>query len=170
MFARRRKPPSTRSRVESVVERLAVPDDWTVAEFLTELERVRGRRIVRMPLHDEAPVGLCGLWLELPDHDLVMHRQADDPIQERHVVGHEAAHMLLGHAPNTQLSRAGLATFLSGLELDDLDIDLSMVRAARGADDYDKQDEYEAELLATVIMTRARKDGVQRRDRILRAF
>ncbi|WP_157129148.1 hypothetical protein [Nocardia amamiensis] len=167
LFARFRRPWSTRSRFEEIVDRLALPEDWSVEEFFASLERVRGRRIIRRPLPANLPVGLCGLWLARPDDDVVLHRLSEDPTQERHVIGHEAAHMLLGHGHRA--SPAQLSRMLMGVNLDG-GVDASMVRTARGVNSYATRDEYEAEMLATLIMTGARRDGMVRRDRMLRAF
>lgn len=165
LFAHFRRPYSTRSRFEEIVDRLALPEDWSVEEFFASMERMRGRRIIRRPLPANSPVGLCGLWLARPDDDVVLHRLSSDPTLERHVIGHEAAHMLLGHGHRA--SPAQLARLLMGIDLD-CEVDGSMVRAASAANGYASRDEYEAEMLATLIMTRARRGGMARGNRVER--
>ncbi|MFI9503621.1 hypothetical protein [Nocardia sp. NPDC052566] len=147
---------STRARLHALVDDLELPVDWTVEEFIAAVEHARGRRIVRLPLPTTAPVGLCGLWLECRDCDVILLRQSADPAIELHVALHEVSHMLLGHGQDTSI----LAVRSTGLALDG--IDLSTVRAARGLSSYASSDEYEAELLATLIGFRARSVGPRR--------
>lgn len=164
-----RRRSSTRDRLGSLVSRLGLPDDWSVEEFIEAVERMRGRRIVQLPLPERSPVGLCGLWLARPDDDLVLHRRCWDPTMEKHMVAHEVAHMLLGHDRLT--SPRELATMLAGVDLGgEPGSPAPVVQTARGASTYSDRAEYEAELLATLVMRGARKDGALRRDRMLRTF
>lgn len=88
---------------------------------------------------------------------------------ERHVVAHEVAHMLLDHGRKT--SPGELATLLAGVDVGrGLGSSGSMVQTARGAGAYNDDAEYEAELLATMILIGARRDGILRRDRRTPAF
>lgn len=157
---------STRSRVQTLVDRLDLPADWTADEFFASVERMRGRRIRRLLLPSTAPVGLCGLWLACEDHDVILYRRSSDPGVELHVALHEVGHMLLGHGQDTSISPAGW-TALTRVGALDRETDLSTVRAARGISSYAAQEEYEAELLATLIGLRARTVG-PRRDRMLK--
>lgn len=157
---------STRARLQALVDSLELPTDWTIEEFIACVERTRGRRIVRLLLPPTAPVGLCGLWLACKDYDVIFLRQSSDPAVELHVALHEVSHMLLGHGQDTSLSSVEWRTLTNEVALNDA-IDLSMVRAARGASSYASVEEYEAELLATLISFRARTVG-PRRDPMLR--
>ncbi|MBF6333037.1 hypothetical protein [Nocardia transvalensis] len=156
---------STRARLHTLVDRLELPADWTIEEFIASVERMRGRRIVRLLLPPTAPVGLCGLWLECKDYEAIFLRQSSDPAVELHVALHEVSHMLLDHGQDTSISTVDWSTLRSGGV--DHEIDLSTVRAARGLSSYASREEYEAELLATLIGFRARTVG-PRRDPILR--
>lgn len=167
MVLRRRL--STRAKLERLVDRLELPDDWTAEEFFAALELMRGRRIVRLTLPGSAAVGLCGLWLACDDVDLILHRPASNPSMERHVIGHEVGHMLLDHGRDAPMPTEELADLLTGVELGH-NIDMLAVRAARGASSYATKEEYEAELLATLILTRARREGATRRDLVLKAL
>ncbi|QIS12393.1 ImmA/IrrE family metallo-endopeptidase [Nocardia arthritidis] len=152
--------------MQSLVDGLDLPADWTIEEFFAELERMRGRRIVRLPLPPTAPVGLCGLWLACKRYDVIFLRQSSDPAAELHVALHEVGHMLLDHGQDASISTVELTTLTSGVALD-REIDLSTVRAARGISSYDSEEEYEAELLASLIGIRARTVG-PRRDPMLK--
>ncbi len=169
LSARFRRRPSRRSRLESIAGTLQLRKGWDVEELVSSVERIRGRRIVRAPLPDGAPVGLCGLWLAGEADDVVLFRPSSDPLMERHVVAHELAHMLLEHGRRT--SPGELAALLVGLDVGrGLGSNASMVQTARGASAYDDDREYEAELLATVIETGGRRKGILRRYRSASAF
>lgn len=157
---------SNRARLQSLVDRLELPADWTVEEFITVVEHMRGRRIVQLPLPHTAPVGLCGLWLACKEYDAIFLRQSSDPTVELHVALHEVSHMLLGHGRDTAITAVDWAALTNGAAPDQA-IDMSTVRAARGVSSYASSEEYEAELLATLIGFRARTDG-PRRDPMLK--
>jgi hypothetical protein len=149
---------STRARLQALIDRLELPADWTVGEFIASVEHLRGRRIVQMLLPVTAPVGLCGLWLACKDHDVIFLRQSSDSGVERHVALHEVSHMLLGHGKDTSLVTEEWATLVNEFAPDH---DPSAVRA-RGVSNYASTEEYEAELLATLIGFRARTGGPRR--------
>lgn len=157
---------STRARLHSLVDRLELPVDWTVEEFIASVEHARNRRIVRLLLPPTAPVGLCGLWLACPDCDVILLRQSSDPAIELHVALHEVSHMLLGHGQDTSIPTPEWIRLTGELDLG-AEIDLATVRAARGLSSYASNEEYEAELLATLIGLRARSVG-PRRDPVLK--
>ncbi len=159
MTARRRR--STRARLHALIDNLELPADWTIEEFIAAVEHKRGRPIVRLLLPPTAPVGLCGLWLACENHDMILLRQCSDPAVEHHVVLHEVSHMLLGHGRDPAIP----AVHWGGAP--GRGIDLSAVRAARGVSGYASREEYEAELLATLVGLRARVDG-PRRDPMLK--
>lgn len=161
---------STKARLESVVEKLALPDAWTADDFVMAVEAARERKLVLLPLPSSAAVGLCGVWFETPHADVVFHRPASDPAILRNTVGHECGHMLLGHGAETELTPDELAALLTGIDIEEHGLELSDFRAARGITDYDDPEEHEAEVFATMIATRATPVGARKRDRLLRAF
>ncbi|CAM4478948.1 hypothetical protein NONI108955_33115 [Nocardia ninae] len=152
---------STRARLHSIIYRLELPADWTVEEFIASVEHTRGRRIVRLLLPPTAPVGLCGLWLACVDCDVILLRQSSDPAIELHVALHEVGHMLLGHGQDTSIPTDELTRLASELALDH-EIDPAAVIAARGLSSYASSEEYEAELFANLIGSRARSIGPRR--------
>ncbi|HEX6341992.1 hypothetical protein [Umezawaea sp.] len=145
---------STRARLQALIDRLDLPPDWTIAEFIASIEHLRGRRIVPLPLPLTAPVELCGLWLACQDHDVIFLRRSSDSGVELHVALHEVGHMLLGHGQDTSLVTEEWAALTTGLALGH-GTDPTTVRA-RGVSNYASTEEYEAELLATLISFRAR--------------
>ncbi len=78
--------------------------------------------------------------------------------------------MLLGHSEEVT-DAAGLSAALTGVDIAAHGIDASQIRAAKGGPSkYDCSNEWDAEMLATMIMTSARGDDERRRERMLRAF
>jgi hypothetical protein len=160
---------SRRSRFESIVDELELPADWTVEQFFARLEQVRGREIVHLPLPEDFPVELCGLWLARSSDDVVLYRPWQASTMERHLAAHEAAHMLLDHGRD--ISPAELVALLAGVDFDGCShADASRVTKARRVDSYSDLDEYEAELLAGMLVTRVGAYGLRRNVVGLRAF
>ncbi|MBF6171153.1 hypothetical protein [Nocardia blacklockiae] len=157
-----RRMSSIRAQLQSLVDRLDrdLPGDYTVDELFAVVERLRGRRIDRLPLPEVAPAGLCGMWLAYADHDVLFLRNMSDP----HDALHELGHILLDHG-----QEAPLVGQLGGLLAQKDLVAGSAVRGFRGASSYDPPDEYSAELFATMMRTRVRTRG-PRRDGILKAF
>jgi|GEM_PF-3764620 len=156
---------SSRHAFESLIDSLRLPADWTEKApertLLPALERVRSRKIVLSPLPTRTPVGLCGLWLARENEDVIMHRPSGDLRVWMHDVGHEAAHMLLGHGEGTTLERAHLASLIAESDIPDKDAISMTVRAGRGVT-YSNDDEWDAEFFATLLMTRVRRDRIVR--------
>ncbi|WP_405163483.1 hypothetical protein OG203_45755 [Nocardia sp. NBC_01499] len=136
--------------------------DWTVEDLFAEVERVRGRPIMRLPLPVAVPPGLCGLWLAAADYDVILLQDPDDA----HVVVHELGHMLLEHGRDSSADE--LVSMLAGVDLGDHDP--SMIRSARGAHGYRRNEEYYAELLATMVLPMTRRSDEQRRVPLLKLF
>ena len=161
---------SAKARMESVVEQLALPDDWTDDDFVRAVEAARERKMLLLPLPSTAAVGLCGVWFATESADVVFHRPASDPAIRRNTIGHECWHVLCNHGSDTQLTPDELATLLTGIDLEEHGLNVGEFRAARGLTDYDDPEEYEAEMFATMIATRATPLAARKRDRLLRAF
>ncbi|MFD6161780.1 hypothetical protein ACFWF7_35575 [Nocardia sp. NPDC060256] len=136
--------------------------DWTVEDLFAEVERIRGRRILRLPLPVAVPPGLCGLWLAAPDYDVILLQDPDD----LHVVVHELGHMLLEHGQDS--SATELVSMLAGVDLGPHDP--GMIRSARGASGYRRSEEYYAELLATMVLPMTRRSDERRRVPLLKLF
>ncbi|MFI5776845.1 hypothetical protein [Nocardia sp. NPDC051570] len=118
-----------------------------------------------MLLPPTAPVGLCGLWLACKEHDVIFLRQSSDRAVELHVALHEVGHMLLDHGRDASISPVEWTALTNGAAPDG--IDFATIRAARGVSSYASSEEYEAELLATMIGFLARTAG-PRRDPMLK--
>jgi hypothetical protein len=83
-----------------------IPCPWSLAEFLVNVERHRGRRLVLVA--ESLPLRVSGLWLTTDAADLIVYSQAASPVQQVQAIGHQVAHLLLGHqaTPSPTASQA----------------------------------------------------------------
>ena len=69
-----------------------IPHPFSLEQFRLAVERRTGRRLVLEP----APLAGAA-WVETADTDLIIYDQAADADQQLRAIGHEVAHLLLGH-------------------------------------------------------------------------
>jgi hypothetical protein len=69
-----------------------VPHLFSLERFRLAIERRSGRRLVLEP----APLA-GAMWIRTRDTDLIIYDQAADADQQLQAIGHEVAHLLLGH-------------------------------------------------------------------------
>jgi hypothetical protein len=137
---------SVRARCEARLRELELPDPFDAAAFCALLAARRGRPIVLQPFRSRA--GPCGLWVATPSADVVLYEQDTSPLHRQHIILHEASHIVCGHRP-LLLPPSELASLL----LPDLHPDW-VGRVLRRAV-YSREEEREAEVLASLILERA---------------
>ncbi|MGN9810350.1 hypothetical protein ACTMSW_13445 [Micromonospora sp. BQ11] len=148
-------------RCARLVDRLdrtvGIPVPFDLGEFLDRWRRHRGGRPVTLfPLTaGELPPGICGLWLALPDRDVIGYPEGVPPNHRDHIVLHEVGHVLAGGAGDPSLTDAALTALLP-------DLDPAMVRSVLRRSVYDDVQEREAELVASLIMARSLGAGAPR--------
>jgi hypothetical protein len=137
-----------RRAVENVLDELSWSPPYELDTLLEQISRRCGKRIALLPAalpHD----GAGGLVIERA-HDLVIvFDQSLPPLQQEHVIMHEAAHVLFGH-------RGTSVNDLTHEELDELDPDV--VRGAQRfvrRDGYSAIEERVAEIAAALMWSRA---------------
>ncbi|MEQ3552861.1 hypothetical protein WIS52_20530 [Pseudonocardia nematodicida] len=117
------------------------------SSFLARLAEHRGRPIELRPFNQgDVPGGVCGIWVDRSDSDVIGY-----PVDARHalhIVLHEVGHMLRGHRGRAPVADSQIASFMP-------DLDPTMVRAVLGRSVYSDVEEREAELIASLIMSRA---------------
>jgi hypothetical protein len=138
-----------RRACEAKLRTIELPDPFTVDALCASLSHARGRpiRLVPLPDRDGAP---CGLWVSTAEVDWVFHQVATSPLHQDHIILHELAHMIFDH--RTVRDRAGE---LQAQLLPDLDP--QMVATVLGRLPYSSEQEQEAEMLAGLIATHARR-------------
>ena len=76
-----------------------VPQPFSLEQFRLAVERRTGRRLVL------EPASLAGAMLvSTRDTDLIIYDQAADADQQLQLIGHEVAHLRLGHVPHERPS------------------------------------------------------------------
>ena len=106
------------------------------------------------PLHVRAIPGPasrarpCGIWIATDDDDWIFVDQQTSPLHRQHIVLHELAHMLCGHAAGDLPENDMLRRLFP-------DLSPAMVRPALSRTSYQSEPEREAEVLASLILTRA---------------
>ncbi|WP_071990748.1 hypothetical protein [Rhodococcus rhodnii] len=156
MFGRRgRTAPGPRSAagLRRIVTGLALPPGWT-RDTLVEVVARRRRRPIQLVPIDAAVIGgqYSGAWLKRDHDDLVVYADSSSLRHSTNVVCHELTHMLLRHDE--------VATPESAADAVDVVRAVSRpgVRAVFGRSGYADEQEYEAELLAGMIIA-ARRPG-----------
>ncbi|PYC76895.1 hypothetical protein C7C46_21125 [Streptomyces tateyamensis] len=155
-----------RSELTALVERIAVPRPFQLAEFCAGVAAERGRPLRLVPLANAAGRDLpCGLWLGLDEVDLVFYEAGAAPILKTQIVLHEISHMLLDHtAPEaaTPAERAEpAARALADRAATDAELGLrtDRVLALLARSGYSSRQEADAESLATLLLERATRAG-----------
>lgn len=136
----------SRRECSALVANLDLPDPFDLADFCTRLGRHLGRSIVLMS-HSMAIGGLCGAWMRTAKADYVFYEEDTSQLHQQHIVFHEIGHILRAHVPGKELSKDLARTIAAGMKVSD-------VFRVLGRDSYDEDDEFEAELIATLILRR----------------
>jgi DNA-directed RNA polymerase specialized sigma54-like protein len=127
------------------LHRLDIPAGLTLDELQLIVEDDRGKSIAIKQVKSLGNDQLSGLWLSLPDTELILHAETS-PIHRQQIILHEFAHMLLGHDELMQDSK-----YVRSL-LPDLDNDM-VVKALSRCDHLDDI-EVAAESLADMLAAR----------------
>jgi hypothetical protein len=136
----------------AVVAALDLPDPFELAEFCTRLGRQIGRDIVLMS-HSMVIGGLCGTWMRTAKADYVFYEEDTSQLHQQHIIFHEVGHILRSHVPGKELSKDVARTIAAGMKVSD-------VFRVLGRDSYTDDDEFEAELIATLILSRIGRQTV----------
>jgi hypothetical protein len=73
----------------------AIPRPWNLEHFRAALEARRGRALLFEPA--SLPRGCTALRVTTEAADLIIYDLALDPGRQLHAIGHQLAHLLLGH-------------------------------------------------------------------------
>jgi hypothetical protein len=141
----------------AVVAALDLPDPFDLAEFCTRLGQQIGRDIVLMS-HSMVIGGLCGTWMRTAKADYVFYEEDTSQLHQQHIIFHEVGHILRSHVPGKELSKDLARTIATGMKVSD-------VFRVLGRDSYTDDDEFEAELIATLILSRIGRQTVREEPR-----
>jgi len=137
--------PTLRSRCETVVRALEIPRPFSLPDFCQAIATQRGRPILLRAVRTS--VGLCGLWLPLPECDVIFFEEQTSPLHQVHIVLHELSHLLLDHQPKSVDDPEVLRLLFPDFSVDTIQFVLERTT-------YAAQEEQEAELLASLILAR----------------
>lgn len=135
-----------RQQCEALVRSLDLPRPFDLAELCARLGAQRGRPIVLMPT-PMTTGSLCGMWLGTAQGDYVFYEQDTTRLHQQHIVCHEIGHILRRHPPTRVLDN-DIARALAP------QIDAGEVQRVLGRDTYSDDAEFEAELIASLILRR----------------
>lgn len=138
-----------RRRCEETLREVSLPSPFNVETFCAVLSERRGR-----PIHLCAMtmgISPCGVWLALPQVDYIFYEEGTTRLHREHIVLHELGHVLSDHAPTDVLDEEVIRALMPGL-------DVRMVQRVLGRTSYSAVQEQEAELLASLVLERARRE------------
>lgn len=139
-----------------IVDRLDLPDPFSVEAFVARLAVDRGRPIELIPVSSR-PRLPCGLLVTMEHTDVIVYFADTAALHREHIILHEAAHLLCGHdqaAPMQTGSASGLFPSLPA----------GLVQRVLGRTAYNAPQEREAELVASLIRCKAAAPGAQAGD------
>ncbi|MEV7599020.1 ParH-like protein [Kitasatospora sp. NPDC089797] len=131
-----------------MAEQLELPSPFDPVVLLERLAVRRGRPIELLPV-PARPHAPCGLLVSTVAADYILYAADTGVLHQRHILVHEIAHLLLDHAGSAPLAPA--AALLPNLSP-------ALVQRVLGRTSYDEPQEREAELLASLILSRAERE------------
>jgi hypothetical protein len=132
-----------------------LPDPFTPKGFAYELARFRGRPVELVPVTARTS---CGLLVSTRTTDYIGYPTDTTALHQRHIMLHEAAHLLCGHV--SRLDASVSSALLPNLSP-------ALVRRVLARTAYTDPREHEAELLASLLAQRvARPEAAPAPDRL----
>lgn len=128
-----------------LVDRQHLPDPFDAAVFVREVAARRGRPVELIPVYARPDLP-CGLLLTTEASDYVLFAADTTPFHQQHILLHEAAHLLCGHRDAATL-RSAAQNLLPTLNP-------ALVQRVLGRTVYSEPEEAEAELVASLILSR----------------
>src|SRR5919202_1513955 len=133
------------ARCEAQVRALELPERVDLDGLVAAVAARRHHPIVLCPVRGR-PVP-CGMWIAAESRDYIFYEADTSPLHQTHIILHELAHAVLGHDP----ARIAHPELLREL-LPDLGAHLLESVLERAS--YARPDEQEAELLASLLLSR----------------
>ncbi|HTJ66711.1 MAG TPA: hypothetical protein VL551_04210 [Actinospica sp.] len=135
-----------RRECEALVAELDIPEPFDLDELCQRIGAQRHRPIVLMPTA-MAFGNLCGLWMATAQADYVFYEENTSRLHQKHIVCHEVGHILREHSSSGTLGSDIARALTAAVQPGD-------VQRVLGRDTYNDDQEFEAELIATLIMRR----------------
>jgi hypothetical protein len=146
------------SRCERIIAKLVIPQPFDLDTFLAELSAQRGRPIVRVSAALPTTGHLCGMLVSTDDADYICSAAGLPPLLEQHTAIHEVGHLLFDHG-SLAASSADDHSNVAATEAEALGILMpnlspALIRRILGRGAYASVQEREAELFASLLLTR----------------
>lgn len=125
---------------------IALPRPFDELALIARLADRRGRPIELIPV-DALPNLPCGLLMVTDQADCIVYATDTSVLHQRHILLHEAAHLICGHHETAPAASAAAQVLLPHLSP-------ALVRRVLGRSVYTEPQEQEAELVASLILTR----------------
>jgi hypothetical protein len=150
-------------RVCRLVGSLAIPAPWDLTALIDVVARDRGKPIRLIPYSGlSAAAQPCGMWIGRKTDDIIVYDDTTSGYHGEQIILHELGHLLLDHHDGPKNADA-----VSMRELLP-DIDPATVSHVLGRSAYDSEQESQAELFASLMMSQSRK--THRASRLLDTF
>jgi hypothetical protein len=129
-----------------------LPEPFQIDVLLDALAARRGRPIELLPVRARHDIP-CGLLVSTDRADYIVYSADTSALHQQHILLHEAAHILCGHqdACHSTISTGTAATAAALVPR----LDPGLVRRVLGRTIYTEPQEQEAELVASLILSRA---------------
>lgn len=134
-------------RCRRIVNKLDLPNPFDVTEFIRALARTRGRPIELVPVSSRLDVP-CGVLVTTDRADYIVYATDTTPLHQQHILLHEAAHVICGHYETASAASVAARVLLP-------DLPPALVQRVLNRSVYTEPQEQEAELVASLILTRA---------------
>ncbi|WP_329454403.1 ParH-like protein [Streptomyces sp. NBC_01497] len=134
-------------RCQRTVDELDLPNPFDATVLIGTLAGARGRPIELIPVASR-PGTPCGVLVTTHRTDYILYAGDTTALHQQHIVLHEAAHIICGHHESAPAVAAAAQTLLPHLPA-------SLVQRVLGRTVYAEPQEQEAELVASLILTRA---------------
>jgi hypothetical protein len=148
-----------RRQCRALVKALDIPVPFDARLLAERIAADRGRPLDLVPaaMPNDAP---SGIWFATPERDIILYEQNTSPLHQEQIQLHEFGHVLRKHdaigTTNPQTSRL-LFPDPQTFRLLFPDLDPDVVNRSLHRSHYTENEEQEAELVASLILARARR-------------
>ncbi len=138
-------------RLRRELQSLGIQPPLDVKELCRALGERRGRPIVLRPFPLEKP-GPSGLWVDMPQMDVVLYQQETTPLHQDHIILHEAFHIIVAEDEPVEEGQEAPDDFVEGWATMIPVLDPALIRRVARRCSYDDGEECAVELAATIIL------------------